>query len=115
MSPSFVPAPFAVSGPRPTTALTSGNGGLSSLRQNIFPCCCRTTRCGNRAMRQGTLLLVDDDRLVLDGMAAWLDEQGYQVHTANGRQAALAQLDERRFDLVLADICLADGDGFEIL
>jgi DNA-binding NtrC family response regulator len=66
-------------------------------------------------MRQGTLLLVDDDRLVLDGMAAWLGEQGYQVHKADGRQSALAHLAERRFDLVLADIRLNDGDGFEIL
>jgi DNA-binding NtrC family response regulator len=66
-------------------------------------------------MTPGTLLLVDDDRLVLDGMATWLREQGYDVHAAGGRETAISLLKERRFDLVLADIRLADGDGFEIL
>src|SRR4051812_21286031 len=66
-------------------------------------------------MKRGTLLLVDDDRLVLDAMANWLREQGYDVLAAGGREAAMTHLAERRFDLVLADIRLADGDGFEIL
>jgi len=66
-------------------------------------------------MTPGTLLLVDDDRLVLDGMATSLREQGYDVHAAGGRETAISLLKERRFDLVLADIRLADGDGFEIL
>jgi DNA-binding NtrC family response regulator len=66
-------------------------------------------------MKQGTLLLVDDDRLVLDAMASWLREQGYEVLAAGSREAALRELAQRRFDLVLADIRLADGDGFEIL
>src|SRR5439155_2665515 len=68
-----------------------------------------------KQMTPRTLLLVDDDRLVLDGMATWLREQGYDVHAASGRETAIGQLKERRFDLVLADIRLADGDGFEIL
>src|SRR5262245_18819281 len=66
-------------------------------------------------MKAGTLLLVDDDRLLLDSMSAWLREQGYQVLAASGRDAAVKQLAERQVDLVLADIRLADGDGFEIL
>lgn len=66
-------------------------------------------------MKQRTLLLVDDDRLVLDAMSAWLREQGYEVIAASGREAAIRELEQRRFDLVLADIRLADGDGFEIL
>ena len=66
-------------------------------------------------MKQGTLLLVDDDRHVLDAMVAWLRERGYEVHGATGRGEALRQLSERRFEVVLADIRLADGDGFEIL
>jgi DNA-binding NtrC family response regulator len=66
-------------------------------------------------MKSATLLLVDDDRLLLDSMATWLREQGYQVLAAAGREAALAHLAERPVDLVLADIRLADGDGFTIL
>jgi DNA-binding NtrC family response regulator len=67
------------------------------------------------AMKQGTLLLVDDDRLLLDSMAGWLREQRYDVLAAAGQEAAVAQLAQHPVDLVLADIRLADGDGFDIL
>jgi DNA-binding NtrC family response regulator len=66
-------------------------------------------------MKHGKLLLVDDDRLVLDSMADWLRQQGYELAAAAGREAAIAQLNERSFDLVLCDVRLADGDGFEVL
>ncbi len=66
-------------------------------------------------MKSGHLLLVDDDRHVLDSMAGWLREQGYQVSAASSRDEALRIIKERPLDLVLADIRLADGDGFEIL
>ena len=68
-------------------------------------------------MRQprGTLLLVDDDRQVLDSMADWLRGQGYQLDTANSYAAAVAAIDRRDYDLLLADIRLNDGDGFDLL
>lgn len=66
-------------------------------------------------MKQGTLLLVDDDRLLLDSMAGWLREQKYDVLAAPSKAAALALLAEQPVNLVLADIRLADGDGFDIL
>lgn len=66
-------------------------------------------------MKSGHLLLVDDDRHVLDSMAGWLREQGYQVLTAGSRDEALQTIKQRQVDLVLADIRLAEGDGFEIL
>ena len=66
-------------------------------------------------MKRGTLLLVDDDRHILDSMAGWLREQGFAVVTAGGRDEAFSQLKQHAFDLVLADICLSEGDGFEIL
>jgi DNA-binding NtrC family response regulator len=66
-------------------------------------------------MKSGHLLLVDDDRHVLDSMAGWLREQGYQVLTAASRDEALQTVKQRPVDLVLADIRLGDGDGFEIL
>jgi DNA-binding NtrC family response regulator len=66
-------------------------------------------------MKSGNLLLVDDDRPMLESMAGWLRDQGYQIQTAAGREQAQKQLTERAFDLVLADIRLADGDGFEVL
>jgi len=61
------------------------------------------------------LLLVDDDRHVLASMADWLRDQGYQVDTASSRSTAIAAVDRRPYDLILADIRLGDGDGFDVL
>jgi DNA-binding NtrC family response regulator len=61
------------------------------------------------------LLLVDDDRLLLDSMALWLREQGYEVLTAASVAAAKERLSQRQPDLALIDIRLPDGDGFELL
>jgi DNA-binding NtrC family response regulator len=66
-------------------------------------------------MKRGTLLLVDDDRHVLASMADWLREQGYELDTASSRAEAVAAVDRKAYDLVLADIRLGDGDGFDIL
>jgi DNA-binding NtrC family response regulator len=66
-------------------------------------------------MKKGSLLLVDDDRHVLESMAVWLREQDYKVDVAADRAAALAAMSRKAFDLVLADIRLPDGDGFDVL
>ena len=66
-------------------------------------------------MNKGSLLLVDDDHHVLDSMADWLREQGYEVTESSGREDAIRQVDRQTFDLVLADIRLQDGDGFDVL
>ena len=69
----------------------------------------------NKTAQKGSLLLVDDDRQILDSMAGWLREQGYQVDVADGQTAAISQIEKRPYDLVLSDIRLQDGDGFEVL
>ncbi|HEX3656524.1 MAG TPA: sigma-54 dependent transcriptional regulator [Pirellulales bacterium] len=66
-------------------------------------------------VKRASLLLVDDDRQILESMADWLAEQGFQVDTAQTCQAAVAAVDRRAYDLVLADIRLGDADGFDIL
>src|SRR3954465_2992039 len=66
-------------------------------------------------MTKSDLLLVDDDRHVLDSMAEWLRSQGYQLETAAGYIDALERLRKNTFDLVLADVRLRDGDGFDLL
>ncbi|NQT36545.1 MAG: sigma-54-dependent Fis family transcriptional regulator [Planctomycetes bacterium] len=66
-------------------------------------------------MKRASLLLVDDDRQVLGSMADWLREQGFQLDTASTFSEAIAAVGRKKFDLVLADIRLPDGDGFDIL
>ncbi|WP_425615316.1 sigma-54-dependent transcriptional regulator [Anatilimnocola sp. NA78] len=66
-------------------------------------------------MKSGRLLLIDDDSHLLDSMASWLREQGYFVLTARSCAAAIEQLRKEQLDLVIADIRLDDGDGFDVL
>jgi DNA-binding NtrC family response regulator len=66
-------------------------------------------------MTKPQLLLVDDDRQVLESMSDWLRGQGYQLDASAGYGDALERLRQKSFDLVLADIRLRDGDGFDLL
>ncbi len=66
-------------------------------------------------MSKGSLLLVDDDRLVLESMADWLREKGYALDVANSFAAAQAAISKKQYDLILLDIRLGDGDGFDLL
>jgi len=66
-------------------------------------------------MKKSSLLLVDDDRHVLESMADWLRSQGYDLDPVAKYADALEQLRRKSYDLVLADIRLSDGDGFDLL
>ena len=66
-------------------------------------------------MKKGMLLLVDDDRHLCDSMADWLREQGHHVDTALSVAEGRARIDRKTYDLVLTDIRLGDGEGFELL
>jgi len=66
-------------------------------------------------MNQGSLLVVDDDLLVLESMADWLRSQGFQVDTSTGCAEALNKLGQKHYEIVLVDVRLQDGDGFDLL
>lgn len=66
-------------------------------------------------MLEGSLLVVDDDRQLLESMSEWLGGQGLKVDTADGYGAALEQLTKQKYEMVLADVRLGDGDGFDLL
>ena len=66
-------------------------------------------------MNNGKLLLVDDDRQVLDSMAGWLREQGFQVDVAGRVAQAIEMVDKKVYDLALVDLRLGEEDGFDVL
>ncbi|HEY2249626.1 MAG TPA: sigma-54 dependent transcriptional regulator, partial [Planctomycetaceae bacterium] len=66
-------------------------------------------------MKSASLLLVDDDRRVLESMADWLRGQGYRVDVANSYATAVAAVDKKPYEVILTDIRLGDRDGFELL
>lgn len=59
------------------------------------------------------ILIVEDDRLVLAGLAAGLEERGYLVTKAVSGEQAVQLADTARPDLVLMDVCLPDISGID--
>lgn len=60
------------------------------------------------------ILLVEDDKGIVAGLTEFLTAEGYAVKSASGQAGALSLLEDERFDLVLLDISLSDGNGFAV-
>ena len=63
----------------------------------------------------GTILLVDDDRLLIEATRMWLEHQGFQIFTAGNLLQARTKLSNCSIDLLLTDLRLDEGCGLEIL
>ena len=59
------------------------------------------------------ILIVEDDRLVLTGLANGLETFGYVVSKAGSGEEALAMLDTIKPDLAVMDVCLPGISGIE--
>ncbi len=60
-----------------------------------------------------SILIVDDDRLILSGLANGLEARGYAVRKAVTGEEAVALADIEQPDLVVMDICLPGISGIE--
>jgi len=63
---------------------------------------------------KSSILLVDDDVHILETAQDILEEAGYSITTARNGAEAVAALDERHFNLVVADFQLPDSTGLEL-
>jgi CheY-like chemotaxis protein len=63
----------------------------------------------------GTILIVDDDRAVVDLLAEALGEVGYHVRIAFDGQMALEAVDRLATDLVVTDIRMPRMDGRDLV
>jgi DNA-binding NtrC family response regulator len=61
------------------------------------------------------ILVVDDDPLLVELLSDYFTSEGYSVMPAATAEAALAAVRQVRPDVVLLDIGLPDGDGFDVL
>src|ERR1700712_4293472 len=62
----------------------------------------------------GTILVVDDDRLVLATLAHGLSQAGFDVIDADNGDDAILLARERRPDLALLDIRMQGKSGFDV-
>ncbi|MBK8187409.1 MAG: EAL domain-containing protein [Cellvibrio sp.] len=60
------------------------------------------------------ILVVDDEAAVLLMMQATLEGAGFVVETASSCQQARELFQKKMFDLILLDVLLPDGDGYQL-
>src|SRR3989441_9261791 len=68
-----------------------------------------------RSMHKGSILVVDDEAEIREGLELLLRSEGYGVASAETGDAGLARLDEQPFDQLLLDVSLPDRNGLELL
>jgi CheY-like chemotaxis protein len=67
-----------------------------------------------RASKPTHILIVEDDRDLLEVLKFVLEEEGYRVSTANDGAEALAIAASGKVSLVLLDVTMPDIDGIEV-
>lgn len=60
------------------------------------------------------ILMVDDDNGFLASNKEFFEQRGYEVICASNAKDAIASATTARFDCMILDIALPDGDGFDV-
>ena len=63
----------------------------------------------------GSLLVVDDDKYIVEAMAEYLRSLGHRTETAQTCSDAIQRMEEFPFEVVVCDVNLPDKDGFQLL
>lgn len=66
-------------------------------------------------MEKYSILLVDDDPFILEGIGADLKSQGFNLTEASSGDRALELLAKEKFDLVITDLVMENVDGIQVL
>lgn len=61
------------------------------------------------------ILVVEDHSETLDALSRLLSHFGHEISVADGAQVALNMIDSKEFDVVLCDIALPDGNGYDVI
>lgn len=65
--------------------------------------------------KQFTLLVVDDELIIRESLSGWLQQDGYQVDTAESAAEALQKAEAKHYDIMLVDVKMPEMDGLTLL
>ena len=62
------------------------------------------------------ILIVEDDRFILEGLILSLKDEGFELASASSFKEAAAVIEEKlnKMELILLDVTLPDGSGFDL-
>jgi len=66
-------------------------------------------------MRNGRVLIVDDDPVVLKSLRKMLEMNDYSVDCADEGPCALEMIERNGYDVILSEINMREMNGFELL
>jgi len=73
------------------------------------------TRDSYNSTRRLRILVVEDHSDTLQALSRLLNHFGHEISVADGAQNALNIIDSKEFDVVLCDIALPDGSGYDVI
>ncbi len=69
----------------------------------------------NTSQSSKKVLLVEDEKELLDLYVSLLQQEGYDVDNASDGELALKKISDNAYDLILLDIILPKMDGLQVL
>jgi DNA-binding NtrC family response regulator len=66
-------------------------------------------------MSKPHIIVVDDELIMRESLAGWLERDGHAVDTAASGEAALKMLAAKRYDIMLLDIKMEGMNGLTVL
>lgn len=62
-----------------------------------------------------SILLVDDERDIIEFLAEEFNDVGFMTDCAHGVQRAIKLISENCYDVIISDFRMPDGDGLQVL
>ena len=66
-------------------------------------------------MKNYSILLVDDDHLILKSLGPALEGRGYEVATSDNGAKAIEMITDSHYDMVITDLVMTPVNGIEVL
>ena len=60
------------------------------------------------------IILIEDDENLRRGISFYLEQEGYEVIVINRVQGSIEKIRKSSPDLIILDVTLPDGNGFEL-
>ena len=73
------------------------------------------TRASYNSGKRLRILVVEDHSDTLQALSRLLSHFGHEISLADTAQSALHTIDSKEFDVVLCDIALPDGNGYDVV